>query len=310
MGGQEVTAKGQKPKTLPAPEPSAEELKRLNAQFYQHRANLGLTPEGRATVRAVPADALCRPNDLPQRFGPAPTLDSLVKVGGYRCIARLPTGKVCGKKINTPGICEVCGKREETEAEDREHQARLDLAIPPLYQDVTWEALPTLMNEDGTEPRVALSPQQIEDVREAFATHPRIILLGPAGGGKSSLAAAHVRAALDDKIVNARFFSARALVDKPGGDPLEELICRSANRATVIDDLGTEFHGAPAGGGLAAQRIVVIDNALRDRHERKLGYIITTEYDRPRIEHFYGDGLARRIFEGAIIIPVGRKQAA
>lgn len=299
-----MNAKG-RTKALPPPEPSAEELERVNARFHQQRANLGLTPEGRARVRPGPIDQRARASDAPQPLGPAPSLVEVVRPGAYNCIAR-PGGVVCGEAISTPGICARCGARETTDAEARARQARLDRAMPPLYQDVTWETLPSLMNEAGTEPRVALSPQEIEDVREAFATHLRVILLGPAGGGKSTLAAAHVRDALDGGVVNARFFSARTLIDKPGGDPLEELIRTSANRATVIDDLGTEFHGAPAGSGLAAQRIVVIDNALRDRHERKLGYVITTEYDQPRIEHFYGDGLARRIFEGALIIPIGR----
>ena len=130
----------------------------------------------------------------------------------------------------------------------------------------------------------------------------RVVIIGAAGRGKTSLAVAHLADRIEAGVERARFIPARQLLaDRHVGGVSWEALALSA-RLLVLDDLGAELTGAPAGGGLAAQRIEVVSRLLADRHDLDLGHVITTAHERPSIVALYGDGVARRVFDDATVI--------
>ncbi len=116
---------------------------------------------------------------------------------------------------------------------------------------------------------------------------------------------AHLAARIEAGVDRARFVAVRNLL---AGSYLEGVswyeLALSAG-LLVLDDLGAELAGAPAGGGLAAQRIEVVSRLVCERHDRSRGHVVTTAHDREQIAEMYGDGVARRIFEGAAVVRCG-----
>lgn len=179
--------------------------------------------------------------------------------------------------------------------------------IPPHFAWARWD-VPEL------QARVQLASSSLADVRRALAARvgsaERVVIVGGAGKGKTSLAAANLAERIKQGADQPRFVAARNLLaarSYPGTNGIEPKSVPWAALATaatqlVLDDLGAELTGAPAGGGLAAQRIEVVCRVLADRHDLDLGHVITTAHEREKIAAWYGDGVARRVFEGALVI--------
>lgn len=225
-------------------------------------------------------------------------LGAIPAAGSYPCMK-------CPTRLERPGICSVCAARDVAEELAAKVADRIRLEIPLLFRDVTWENILELRNEAG-DPRVGLTRVQIEAVREALATSKRVVIVGAAGMGKSTIAIAWVRECIEQGAERARFVPSRNLLKDSRIDGL--LVHELAFSAShlVVDDLGAELYGAPPGGGLASQRIDVVNKVLCDRFDAGQGYVVTTPHPREKLGEFYGDGLARRVYEGAAMIDLDK----
>lgn len=196
---------------------------------------------------------------------------------------------------------------EAPEDRAREIRRTLKREIPAHFAWARWNA-PELRD------RVQLATANFDEVKRKLdaraARADRVVIIGGAGNGKTSLAVAYLAGRIERGSAQPRFVAARNLLTArayPGANGIEPQsipwtsLAIAAN-PLVLDDLGAELTGAPAGGGLAAQRIEVVCRVLADRHDLDLGHVITTAHEREKIADWYGDGVARRVFEGALVI--------
>lgn len=302
----------------------AEEIAAIQRRLEQARRDPGAQLPARAPAipgRRMDADVAPIPAMAALALPPAGS--------GARC-AR------CGAPLTRPGICDACG-RILAEGEHAQRLARWLRTIPGRYRDVSWEALPTLRREDGA-PRVTLSPgSSLSGLRGLLSRAHRIVLLGPAGSGKSTIAMAVLRErweAADRDLAQAQARLASAPAFRAGrslplprlrerthrfvlASTLREPERRADDRRVhplelalgadvlVLDELGTELEGAQEGTGLLAQRMGPACAVVAGRFDHGRDTIITTGLDRAKIAKLYDDRVARRAFEGAVVIRLG-----
>jgi hypothetical protein len=72
----------------------------------------------------------------------------------------------------------------------------------------------------------------------------------------------------------------------------------------VLDDLAGELFAAPPQGGVAAIRIRMVAKLLQVRFSAGRRTVITTEKSRTELEDVCTEGITRRIFDGALDIPL------
>lgn len=147
----------------------------------------------------------------------------------------------------------------------------------------------------------------VQTARQALAA-PRVVLVGQAGGGKTSLAVAMLRAVIEEskrrsltERGSCRFASAYALNKARGQHPLgqgEAPLVADALRADtlVIDDLGSELDRFGTAVG----------EVLYERHNEDRATWVTTWMTPAEASTRYGGGIARRIFEDAVVIRLGK----
>lgn len=141
-----------------------------------------------------------------------------------------------------------------------------------------------------------VAPTAIDAVR-ANLTSPRVVLVGPAGAGKSSLAVAALHALMDDPTFEPRFAHAYKLgtarIQHAAGSGDAPYVER-AQRAEwlLLDDLGAE----------RATQNNAVQDVISDRHIEDLPTWVTTGFSPAEIAQKYGDGIARRVFERAVVI--------
>lgn len=190
-----------------------------------------------------------------------------------------------------PGLkCAGC-RESERRAEEREQNRRriIDYAlasIPERYHWATFDA-PELAQR-------VKDPRAIIDARGAIEAE-RVVLMGPAGVGKTVLSACLLRACAA-RGTYVMFVDALALSQARAHHALgsEAPLVVEARRAKVLvlDDVGSDkqIHNSAVG------------DVIFERHQRMRRSIITTGFTPEQLKERYGDGIARRIFEGAAII--------
>lgn len=232
----------------------------------------------------------------------ASALEAVIPAAGrYRCNGR------CGVILERPGLCDECARRNAAQAMS-ERLASWLRTIPVRQRDVSWAALPRLTADTGG-PRVRLSAgSTLARVRAELEAGPRAVIVGPAGSGKSTLAVAWLRAALEQDLgARVRFVASSDLlrpeVGEEGG-PHPLALALSAE-VLVLDDLGAELEGAPAGGGIAAQRVGPASRVVAERYERGRSTVVTTGFGADQIAALYGDRVGRRLYEGARVLRLG-----
>lgn len=195
----------------------------------------------------------------------------------------------CGEKLlSADADCFVCQRLERERREHRDlDQRRMSFArIPPRYAWATFDA-----------PELAA---RVRDRRAVLAARAltvgrtdRIVLVGNAGSGKTSLACCILRT-LMARGVASRFVTAGdlAVARRHAALGLEAPEVDRALDAEVllIDDLGENdpitAHSA-------------VGHVIHTRHARELATVITTARTSDELDAKYGSGITRRMFEGA-----------
>lgn len=211
--------------------------------------------------------------------------------------------------------CGVCGldvgRNQWAHAECAESQRHenlrreLDLARETIPAEFRWAEFGSPLLEQ----RVKFA-SEVRIARAAWLKGERMLTLtGPSGVGKTSLACCLVRAALDSGapgVETSRFVRSWELAKARsehalgrGEAPLVTLALRA--HLLVIDELGEEMR--------SSSKLVRGDTAIRDilhmRQAEGRRTVVTTYLGLREIGEFYGAGIARRMDERGLVIPLG-----
>jgi DNA replication protein DnaC len=208
-------------------------------------------------------------------------------VSPYRCVDR------CGEKVLDDGErCADCFHRRAAEEERRQLVLATRAGLPRMFQWASFDA-----------PELAARVKDPAALAKARAlplsSGMRAVFQGRAAGiGKTSLACALLLALVGaigkagDYVTSFDLAKARA-VHGLGSEPFDvERALRSP--ALVLDELGSE----------ASTPHSAVVEIIQARHAAQRPTIITTPFDEVAIATKYGDGIARRVFEGAAIFPM------
>jgi DNA replication protein DnaC len=196
----------------------------------------------------------------------------------------------CGSKMHRPDVfCSACDERRRAEEERRGRQRATLRAVPKGFQWASFEA-----------------PELVSRVRDAAALEKakaaalkgagRIVLTGPAGLGKTVLGVCILRVLADARGIIGGFVDgyelavARAHAELGAEAPLVDSAMRAG--VLVLDDIGT---------GKATTHDATAD-VIHRRHAEELPTVFTTGFSLEEIRTKFGDGIARRIFEGSTVI--------
>lgn len=146
-----------------------------------------------------------------------------------------------------------------------------------------------------------------EAMEQAWASldAKRAAFVGPPGAGKTSLAVAMFRAAVEKAghgVAKFRYVSSHALAKARATSSLGEeapLVDRALSAPLLlVDELGGED----------ARHASAVAEVLYERHAENLATWITTGVTPQAIANRYGGGIARRVFEGAAVFKLGGKR--
>jgi DNA replication protein DnaC len=152
-------------------------------------------------------------------------------------------------------------------------------------------------------------PLRVKDARAVAAAKvvarihgvDRIVLFGPAGAGKTSLAACSLHQLSFDRKISGLYVDARSLSLARSRSGLGREAPLVADAMTcdllLIDDIGLDRSDQY---GSAVAEIIYA------RHSERRATISTLAVEPAAIATLYGDGIARRVFEGAAKIEVSR----
>jgi len=179
------------------------------------------------------------------------------------------------------------GKKEELKKEFKRKADYLNAGIPPLYWDIDWEDF------RGDKVSFDFVRKYIENIEKALEAGQGIIFSGSHGTGKTTLACLILKEAIK-RGYTARYISAAKIIDMimenfnhKGRNRLDILIERV--EFMVLDDLGKEYKGVR--GQLNPMVSLKLDSLLRERVNRSLVTISTTNYTLKAIQREYGDSV-------------------
>lgn len=133
-----------------------------------------------------------------------------------------------------------------------------------------------------------------------------IVLVGPPGAGKTTLAVAMFRAVIEAAATEAttplthRMFSAHSLAKARAFHPLGE-----GEAPAVLAALNADLLVLDELGGEDARYASAVTEVIYERHAQMRPTWITTGVDPKAIANRYGGGIARRVFEDAKVFRLG-----
>jgi len=133
-------------------------------------------------------------------------------------------------------------------------------------------------------------------VARASLRAARVVLLGGAGAGKTSLACAMLHAIAQTTrgacVFAGAYWVAKARAEMPLGRGEAPIIDDAiAARCLLLDDLGLE-----------QARSTGVEEVIYERHAAGRQTIVTSGFSGKELAARYGDGIARRIFGGALVL--------
>lgn len=296
-----------------------ESLKELERMLY------GPPREPLQTSAIVPEVIAPPPPIIPRTtpsFAPARYLP---KRGSYYCTGAEWIGDpwTCSELLERPGVCAHCSQ----EVKRREFRGALGQAyasIPPRFR---WArpGAPECIT------RIRSWENEVKGALEAAVVSNRnVVFVGDGRRGKTSAACVGLRWVIDQGLFESQTQLERAeyantgklpaKVDRARGArfvPASELKYESSESFTlrnvargatllVFDGVGGELDSAPEGSGFLPGRIGLGRSVVDFRHDYERQTFYTTAFDKAKISKFFGDDFAGRMFEGAIIINLGR----
>lgn len=214
----------------------------------------------------------------------------------------------CGRaKIAHPGICTSCGQMR-AESERRAQLSALCARIPERFR---WCRLEGSLTPPGESAAVASSRAVQEVVRWMDSAGPLLVLRGPTRSGKSVLAAAVLRRFFEGGNYAGHWLPCQAISPEHCDREQARDRLQSVSNAPmlVLDDLGQDLDGAPAGSGLSALRGARMRSLIHRRHElARVRTVVTTALDDTQIVECYGDDIRGRLLEarrGVLVLRMG-----
>lgn len=173
--------------------------------------------------------------------------------------------------------------------------------IPKIYMNINWEDCYI----DKT--IVGLVKKYINNFKEAFKCGQGIIFTGTNGVGKSTLSCLIAKEAIKlgysvkyiavSKIID---YIMSAINDKNNGNNFEKIF--SSVDFIILDDLGKEYKGVK--GQLNTLVSLKLDMMLRERVNKSLITIGSTNYDEQSLKDIYGESVLSIIYGACKIIEV------
>lgn len=151
--------------------------------------------------------------------------------------------------------------------------------------------------------RAVLGDQHVGNLVARILAAPRAVLIGPAGAGKTALACAALRSHLEQG-GRARFAPSFRLATARARSRLGEEAADVALALTTprlfIDELGGELLSPTS----------ALAEIIYERHLEGRFTAVTTPFEPAEIAVRYGDGIARKVFQGATVIRLGAPRSA
>lgn len=158
--------------------------------------------------------------------------------------------------------------------------------LPPLY---AWARL------DAPELGERVRSKSAIDLATDAVTAVRAVLMGPVNAGKTSLAVAIGRAAMEARDVNGMFLDARAFetahVDQRGRADRDFVMRAIDVPVLVVDEMGAEGDAAHAVAGI-----------IHQRHAKHLQTVVSLALSIEAIREQYAGGIVKRMLTGAVRI--------
>jgi hypothetical protein len=212
-----------------------------------------------------------------------------------------PGCRDCGKAYEVPDAaryeprfdylryCDACAAKRDT-------QRCLDRGFRSVPAAYAWAAL----DAPELEKRVTGRPA-VKDAPESVLGAARVVFVGGAGMGKTSLAVALYRYALPKVRGSGLFVSAFRLAEARSkmrlGEESPLLAAATSVRLLLLDDVGNE----------PKTELSSLPSVVFERHEDERPAWVTTAFGPDELARRYGDGFARRVFERALVIRLGAK---
>lgn len=197
----------------------------------------------------------------------------------------------CGELTNRVP-CWTCTRELERRSDKTRALADCTRTIPAAY---AWSAL----NAPELPERVK-AHASLKTLSQLILAAANVVFVGPAGAGKTSFAVACLRERLSEGgiYVSAVHLGQASIRHKAGqGDaPIVEQAATAP--LVLIDDVGSE----------APTAVSALPEVIFRRHEHALPTWVTTGLKFRDMQARYGDGIARRIVERAMVVKLGAKE--
>ena len=210
--------------------------------------------------------------------------DVLPPRGAYPCRGG------CGGTLELPGVCDPCGTKV---ARQSQNDALVE-AYTSIPETLRWARIDAAELAQRVKRLPTGADERIVARAAALAGVPLVLLCGPSGSGKSSLACALLRHVIDSGRYPADASAARIGANARYASAITMVGLSAAMGASVlvfddVGDAGESFKGSDENREIA--------RVLSTRFELGRRTIVTTGVGREAWVRCYGDGIARRYWD-------------